>query len=156
MKARDTVTGIVDGIDGVDHINVYSKGKTSIGRWLSHFTCAKFEHPRFGRFLSVEGFWYWRLTEESPQRERLRLLSGWAAKQAGRDLARREDPDSAEFRRDVIEAEIAKLEAHPAKRAEFMATTLPLAHYYEYPSGRVIGGAQWVIAELEKIRAAHR
>lgn len=154
MSADDVIKGPLSGVDGVDHINVYSKGKTLTGRWLSHFTFSPFVHPRFGRFFSVEGFWYWRRLahEPSPEREKLRLLFGWKAKQLGRELGGSEDFDSPEFRRDIVEAEIAKIQAHPAQAATFASTTLPLVHYYEYPSGRVIGSAQWVIAELEKIR----
>lgn len=140
------------GIDGVDHINVYSKGKTSLGRWLSHFTFAPFEHPTFGKFFSVEGFWYWRLAEESIARDRLRTLSGYSAKKYGRGLVRVEDSDSAEFRRDIVDAEIAKLDAHEEWREKFLESTIPLIHYYEYPSGRILGAGQWVIEELSRIR----
>lgn len=144
------------GIDGVDHINVYSKGKTAIGRWLSNFTFAPFEHPRHGKFFSVEGFWYWRLAESSQDRERLRCLSGWAAKRAGRELVRIEDVDSIEFKGDIVAALVAKLHTYPARKADFLATTLPLAHYYEYPSGRIQGAAMWVIEEWERIRREYR
>jgi len=29
---------MIEGIDGETHINIYSKGKTEIGRWLSNFS----------------------------------------------------------------------------------------------------------------------
>lgn len=140
------------GIDGVDHINIYSKGKTSIGRWLSHFTFAPFTHWRYGKFNSIEGLWYWALAKPDETRERLRVLSGFSAKAYGRELVRARDPDSPEFRQDIIDAEIAKLDAHPKQRGEFLASTLPLVHYYEYPSGRILGAGQWVIDELSKLR----
>ncbi len=44
--------------DGVDHINIYSKGKTSLGRFLSNFVQADIE-TEDGDFASVEGYWYW-------------------------------------------------------------------------------------------------
>jgi hypothetical protein len=143
---------MITGIDGVDHINIYSKGKTPIGRWLSHFTFAPFVHPRFGKFFSVEGFWYWRLSAYTAESERLRVLCGYSAKQYGRELTRVIDPDSDGFKEDIVDAEIAKLDAHPKQREEFLATTLPLVHYYEYQSGRVLGSGQWVIEELSRLR----
>ena len=42
--------------DGVTHINVYSQGKTSIGRALSNFSPLGFNHPKHGHFESVEGY----------------------------------------------------------------------------------------------------
>jgi hypothetical protein len=45
--------------DGVTHINIYSKGKTELGRWLTNFSYSPFNHPEYGKFLSMEGFWYW-------------------------------------------------------------------------------------------------
>lgn len=44
--------------DGVDHINIYSKGKTSLGRFLSNFAQADIE-TEDGNFASIEGYWYW-------------------------------------------------------------------------------------------------
>jgi hypothetical protein len=31
--------------DGIDHINIYSKGYTKLGRLLSNFTKSEFTHP---------------------------------------------------------------------------------------------------------------
>lgn len=45
--------------DGVTHINIYSKGKTELGRWLTNFSYSPFNHPEYGKFLSMEGFWCW-------------------------------------------------------------------------------------------------
>ena len=44
--------------DGIDHINIYSKGKTSLGRWLSNFAKSPIE-TEDGHFDSIEGYWYW-------------------------------------------------------------------------------------------------
>lgn len=40
--------------DGIDHINIYSKGKTTLGRMLSNFACTPFTHPEDGKFASIE------------------------------------------------------------------------------------------------------
>lgn len=44
--------------DGIDHINVYSKGKTALGRFLSNFAETDLE-TKDGHFASVEAYWYW-------------------------------------------------------------------------------------------------
>lgn len=44
--------------DGIDHINVYSKGKTALGRFLSNFAQVDLE-TKNGNFSSVEAYWYW-------------------------------------------------------------------------------------------------
>ena len=67
--------------DGVDHINVYSQGKTQLGRNLSNFS-------RFpictddGNFYSIEGYWYWLLTKD----DSLRKMWGFKAKAHGREM----------------------------------------------------------------------
>ena len=43
--------------DGVDHINIYSRGKTQLGRMLSNFYLSPFNHPVYGGFNTVEGFY---------------------------------------------------------------------------------------------------
>ena len=49
---------IIEGIDGMTHINVYSKGKTEIGRWLSNFAYSPIDLGNEGYFSSIEGYWY--------------------------------------------------------------------------------------------------
>lgn len=46
--------------DGIDHINIYSKGRTALGRFLSNFAQAEIE-TEDGEFASIEGYWYWLL-----------------------------------------------------------------------------------------------
>ena len=46
--------------DGINHINIYSKGKTEVGRILSNFNTPffKYETPH-GKFRSLEGYYHW-------------------------------------------------------------------------------------------------
>lgn len=67
--------------DGLDHINIYSKGKTILGKYLSHFTKVKIRTIYHGTFLSVEGYWYWLLTRN----DNLRSLYGFEAKKVRRE-----------------------------------------------------------------------
>ena len=45
--------------DGVTHINVYSRGVTSLGRSLSNLAECNIEHQYFGHFRTLEGLWFY-------------------------------------------------------------------------------------------------
>ena len=55
-------------LDGINHINVYSRGKTEIGRFLSNMAHTPFEYQRFEsqRFdlKNVESFWKGKMKDE--------------------------------------------------------------------------------------------
>lgn len=121
--------------DGIDHINVYSRGKTQLGRLLSNFAYTPFYHPDHGHFLSVEGWWYWLMTGD----ERLRLEHGFRAKQLGKTAkAKRQCPSKDELRL----AYWSKIRANPHILEMLMQCKLPLAHYYVY-NGKVVTPKQW-------------
>jgi hypothetical protein len=79
--------------DGIDHINIYSKGKTELGRWLSNFSECAIKHPFDGYFNSVEAYWYYDITGN----EDLRLTSGFEAKQLGRNTIKRKQEEGFEW-----------------------------------------------------------
>ena len=71
--------------DGIDHINIYSKGKTELGRLLTNFAHTPFTFPLHGAFSSVEAFWYYAKTGFlHPQ---LKPLYGFRAKEEGKKYA---------------------------------------------------------------------
>ena len=45
--------------DGITHINIYTQGKTQLGRALSNLFDCEFTVPGYGDFKSLEGFWYY-------------------------------------------------------------------------------------------------
>lgn len=111
--------------DGVTHVNVYSKGKTLLGRMLSNFARTPFRLPFLGSFESVEGFWYWWVTRN----EQLRTLHGYEAKSIGRQSIQiYEEPSERVLRL----AYKAKLRYNPKIRALLESNDLPLVHYYVY------------------------
>ena len=62
------------GEDGEDHINFWDQGKTRLGRALCHTTGLPINHPIFGRFKTMTGFWNFIL---SPSKDdELRTLTG--------------------------------------------------------------------------------
>lgn len=138
--------------DGFDHINVYSRGQTLLGRRLSNFAHTPFEVPFYGKFASVEGYWFWILTKD----ERLRTVWGKEALDLGRKLkTERGIPDfSAPTVVQLRAAYRAKLHAHPGLQATLNSCALPLAHYYVY-QGRVVVPMQWqwTVGLWEEFRA---
>jgi hypothetical protein len=142
--------------DGITHINVYSKGKTDVGRWASNFQDAAFIHPRHGAFTSVEGLWYWLSVPYGvSERDHLRNLSGVGAKNIGRQLRGKDWVQDPSFEADIRAALRAKYQAYPDQLRALQATTLPLAHYYVmYGKVRAVSeiDSGWILEELDNIR----
>jgi len=131
---------MIDGEDGVTHINVYSKAKTEIGRWLSNFAYSPFNIDGH-TFLGVEGYWYYLTTGDIS----LKNHYGYKAKEEGRKREKTAEIDEDKIR----QALDIKLKTYPDKMREFAETSLPLTHYYEYGGKRVDAEYFWIIEHLE-------
>lgn len=118
---------MIIGLDGVDHINIYSKGKTEIGRWLSNFSYSPIQ-TEHGWFNSIEGYWYWHATLN----DELRDLHGFSAKKVGKESEKIIELSPDIFQQKIKTAIDLKLKLRPRDIANI---NLPLAHYYEYGSG---------------------
>ena len=137
-----------DMLDGVNCINVYSKGSTALGRWMSNFT----REPIFtcdGRFESIEGYWYWLGTQD----EHLRDLWGFEAKRYGRSVPSRFMLREDDFRRRIRAAIIAKCRCNSAMVRLLKSSTMPFAHFYVYGGQQIPAGNRWVIEIWEEIRS---
>ncbi len=118
--------------DGKNHINIYSRGRTELGRWLSHFQ----HHPietEDGVFNSLEGYWYWL----DSYHDDLRMVSGIEAKILGQRLRPSyavgdiRPPNDAEKEERIIQATKVKLDTMPSDiRHQFFANNLPFIHAY--------------------------
>lgn len=137
--------------DGVTHINVYSKARTELGRWLTNFSYAPFSHPVYGWFDSVEAAWYYGST--GFQHENLRTLHGFQAKQEGRKYER-VDIDETKFAQFIKTCIRAKLIANPEMLTKLIDSELPFVHYYVYGGKVVPAGYDWIMLYLEDIRSA--
>lgn len=142
--------------DGTTHINIYSKGKTELGRDLSNFAHTPFCHQDHGLFASVEGYWYW-LTRQD---DSLRHLYGFKAKEAGRSLPAIKQWHPEQFKAFVCAALDAKLAKNLHIKQELIESTLPLEHYYAKYYGETLkvtvpGNSLWLLAHFEGIRQAH-
>jgi O-acetyl-ADP-ribose deacetylase (regulator of RNase III) len=140
--------------DGIDHINVYSKGKTLLGRLLTNFAESPFICED-GHFESIEGYWYWLGCRD----DKLRKLSGYAAKEYGRKVGAPDWISDKKFKLKIILAIRKKIEMNPNIKSEIIKwdLTLPLKHYYYYgsensPKVIKVKEADWILEELEKLR----
>lgn len=141
--------------DGITHINVYSKGKTKLGRQLSNFSYSQFTHPEDGEFCSIEGYWYWLSSGDN----KLRKLYGYQAKKYGRKVGGLDWPvkNEDEFRRKIRLAIKAKFNRNSGMREEFLKNVLPLKHYYVY-GDKVVEPKEgtWVIEYLEQLKDEYK
>lgn len=134
--------------DGVTHINIYSKGKTELGRWLSNFTYAPIE-TEDGPFNSIEGYWYWL----SCHNDILRTLSGFSAKQTGRRLGGKDWVHTDAFRTKIKRAISIKIKSYPEKLVALKQTSLPLTHYYVFNGEvNIPKNCYWIIHHIGSFR----
>ena len=142
--------------DGVTHINVYSRGRTVLGKLLSNFTEVPINSPEFGYVSSIEGLWYYLITgEKHPE---LLKMSGWEAKKYGRNHTR-EFTTSQEVFQERIKSAIT-LKVMSSKRIyDLMSDVdlLPFTHYY-VNNGEVHTprGNDWIVEHLETLRSEIR
>lgn len=151
-SGNKSVLGFTSDKDGVDHINIHSMGKTELGRLLSHFAHTPFVHPYFGPFYSMEGFWYF--ARSGFNESRLRYLSGFRAKQVGKELGYKWYKD---FKEDIIAANYQKIIQHDNIRELMIASELPFDHYYTFGPNSLHVTPQstdWLVQGFEDIRFA--
>ena len=139
-------------LDGVDHINVYSKGLTKLGQFLTNFACSPFSHPEHGKFASIEAYWYW-LGCTHKDRDKLKPLWGFEAKKIGRELNALDWQEDPEFKQNIKKAMYAKIFNNPEMALELKQSTLPLRHYYNY-KGKIVEPQEgvWIIDFLTELR----
>jgi hypothetical protein len=140
--------------EGIDHINIYSKSKLQLGRLLSNFAYTPFEIKPYGKFNSVEGFWYYYLT--GCKFNKLKSLSGFLAKQYGRKLPNYREPNK-EDKEIILEAIRCKLRKHINIQTLLKKSILPIVHYYAYgtPGSYKIYNQDkydWMTKEIIRIR----
>lgn len=134
---------LTNGEDGIDFINIFSKGKTSLGRFLSNFAHSpiEFQGRKFG---SIEAVWYWYTTDS----EEVVSLYGYNAKSAGKEKTKIREIDE-QLIKDAIDI---KLKTYPERMRELAESSLPLCHFYQYGTLRKDGGYRWIVEHIEERR----
>jgi hypothetical protein len=135
--------------DGIDHINIYSKGKTELGKSLTNFAHTPVNLGKYGYFESIEGFWFWLGTGD----DKLRNMYGYQAKQYGGQLQKYKVENFEEVIKWSLEE---KVKQHPIIMKMLAESTLPFKHYYVYGNTQnykvVNAGFEWITEKWEEIR----
>jgi hypothetical protein len=141
------------GRDGTEHINIWEFADTNLGRVLSSFTCMPFKHSIYGKFDSMEGFWYY--IKSVSKDDNLRHLSGFNARTFGKTL---DSVRVVDFRRIIADAHWQKIKAYEELALEISQLPVPFdCYYYENKDHHVrirTSNAAWLIPAFEEIRHA--
>jgi hypothetical protein len=140
-------------LDGISHINIYSQGKTILGRMLSNFYQYLIKTDD-GAFASVEGYWYWLGIADCEEKECLRKLYGYNAKKKGTELRKKHGTRlDDDFEKKIIKAIWYKVRRHEYMFQKEMAL-LPFEHYYNF-GGKVVDvkdNYTWMMEGISKMR----
>lgn len=140
-------------LDGISHINIYSQGKTELGKMLSNFYHFKIETDD-GTFQSVEGYWHWLGIEDCEEKEILRNVYGYNAKKTGNELKKKYNKRFDEnFEKKILHAIWYKVRRNSNMFKNFIAV-LPFEHYYNF-SGKIVDVKdkyKWMVDGIDKMR----
>lgn len=166
-KAMQPTTPVNEGVeqvrnDGITHINI--GGRTDLGRMLSHFAMTPFQHPFYGSFNCMEGFWYYvrtdidAITDPKARKnlDNLRTLVGWRAKVLGKEFPQL---NLDNFRELIMGANYCRIMQNPELYRLFVNSTLPFDHYFLHGEGNILirpSAVSWLISGLEDLRKAFK
>jgi hypothetical protein len=140
----------LDQQDGLTHINIDRLAHTQLGVMLTHTHRSPFEHPKFGCFLSVEG--YIGFIRSGGRNALHRDTFGMNA----RHLSQNQEMIFVQgFREFVMEANYLKIKQTPELCELFLKSTLPFDHYYVIEKEDRIDrphNASWLIESFENLR----
>lgn len=136
-------------LDGEDHLNVWTKAKTRLGRLLTNPADVPVTHPTYGRFRTMEGLHFYLKT--GMIHEDLRSMNGYEARRFGGTLKTVWNPNFTEEIKIGIKC---KIDQHPELKELMEESILPFEHYYVYPTNVVVPKSSKAFCELlEEIRA---
>lgn len=148
-------------LEGITHINVYTKSKFSLGKGLSNLANIGFDIDE-QHFQSLEGFWYWNITGK--RYDSFKNMTGFEAKKKGLVLCEEgsavTNSDDPAFQEEIKRAIRAKIKQNPELLTDLIKSTLPLKHYYYHQGTKNLlafkitdkSKYQWQLDEMERIR----
>lgn len=150
------------GDDGEDHINFSEHGKTKLGRALCHTTGLPINHPIFGRFKTMLGFWNFIL---SPNKDdELRTLTGRPlhslVNRLNRNSHSKDKNDNyhvRNFRAIILNTYYLRVMASPEIKQLLAECDLELDSYYIQSDNGLrmrYRNFKWYIPMLNELRAA--
>lgn len=116
--------------DGVDHINVSQHGKTQLGMMLDNLADVQFTHPDYGRFRTVEGFYWWLVSGKKVQE--FRDCDGRDALEMGKRFHNDPHHLSGRLFNQVANAIYLKVMQNPGLKRMLRESTLPITCYVTY------------------------
>lgn len=140
--------------DGEDHINIWIEGQTTLGQYLALDSDLPFTHKYFGRFQSVECFWFYIQSQERD--DRLRSMRGQTLKTFSRKLTRHRVTN---FQAIIADTMYQRVMAYKKLQDAIRESTLPFDYYYVERSGEIHlpvrpNFFKWIVAAVNEIRKA--
>lgn len=140
--------------DGVDHINIWIHAETDLGRFLALDSDLPVSHNYFGRFCSVETFWYYIQSQERD--DRIRTMFGKTLKGFVRRLNRQH---VVNFRAMIADTMYQRIQQYPPLLEAVKNSVLPF-DYYHFDNRNEVkipirpNFFKWLLAAMEEIRKA--
>lgn len=150
--------------DGFDHINVYSKSRSKLGRMLSNFAHTPFTLGD-SKFESVESWWYWSKMDNineaalfpefsEEQMVKIKTLIGKEAKEYFRSIHKGDTSQFNPSKDELKAAYLQKLTEHPEIEKMLFNNSLPIAHYYMMFNKKVnADSSMWTAKLWEEIKS---
>lgn len=138
--------------DGEDHINIWERGATDIGRFLTHNSNFHFTHNLFGRFANMECFWHYIQSDERD--DRVRTLTGQQLKNFAKKMTQIRVQN---FRAIIMDSNYQRIMKYPAVVQSMRDTTLPFDCYYVDKATKLRTRPSffnWFVMGMEEIRSA--
>lgn len=137
--------------DGVDHINILEQSKTDLGRFLAHNSLYEFRHDKFGKFKTIEAFWYYIQSVERD--DRIRVMHGRSLKSFISCLTMQHITN---FRAIIMHTNFQKIKQYDFAVKLMKESTLPFDCYYINESGVLARPPyfKWLLRGFEELRKA--
>lgn len=145
--------------DGITHINIYTRGSTQIGRFLTNLSGYRIYSSTFDKsFPTVEHLWFWLKTNDDRILEVGNPFNIKPFIKNNKIIILNNIPD---FKKIIIKSFVQKLKNLSNNDKElfnlFYESTLPFTHYYFYgekENAKVIEQPQheWQVKAWERIR----
>jgi hypothetical protein len=141
-------------LDGVEHINIWAKGSTFIGKFLAPRTLCELNMPE-GRFLCVSAYWYSLISKED---SRLSRVHDWETELLATQLSplpKKQQLPAAELQAKIKKALDQKIKWSEYWQEEFTESTLPFLQYHLDAEGNVVDESKkyrWLLNHLEARR----
>jgi len=141
--------------DSINHINISSRGRTFLGRFLSYNKRCHLSLPE-GVFQSVGGYWYYLTTREKDPR--LFEVHGWETELLATQLSplpRKQQLSPTELQAKLKKALDQKIKWSEYWKEEFTDSTLPFLYYHLDAEGNVVDESRkyrWLLNHLEARR----